>query len=165
MSEEDLENEEFFSETVVSTTVKMMSDAISLRRLSDIKNYITILKKQNADIKKLSRDNLWILEAVRTGIVDIVEYLIDVGVDLNVEVNGMNAVHAAHDYSRIVQILIANNLNINAVDTEYGNTPLCYAILRKNVKTALLLMQAGADINKENNDGNTPLLLSSGSDR
>jgi ankyrin repeat protein len=164
MSQEENE-EEFLSDTIISTTVKMMSDAISLRRIADIKSYIKTLKQQNADIAKLSRDNLWIIEAAKTGIVDVVEYLVDSGIDLNVEVNGMNAIHAAHDYSRIVQILIANNLNINATDTEYGNTPLCYAILRKNVKTALLLMEAGADINKANGDGNTPLLLAAGSDR
>jgi ankyrin repeat protein len=161
---EEVEQYDYEAEEI-GRIVRELRDAISLRRMADIRQCIKTLKAKNADLVKLSRENLWILEAVKTGIPEIVEYIIDLGADLSVEVNGMNAVFSAHEYSGIVKILIANKLNINGQDTEYGNTPLCYSILRKNIKTALALIEAGADVNKANFDSNTPILLAAGTDR
>ncbi len=52
---------------------------------------------------------------------------------------------------------IAAGTNINLKDALGGSSPLITACLYEKKETAKLLIEAGADINFQNNDGSTPL--------
>lgn len=67
----------------------------------------------------------------------------------------------------IIELLLAKNANINA-SNKYGNTPLAYAINRKNNKLIQFLIEKGADPSGKDPNGNTPLhktILAAGFDR
>ncbi len=60
------------------------------------------------------------------------------------------------DFNRdIVELLIANGADINALDKE-GNSPLHYAMQNAVSKAALLLFSAGSDLYAKNNKNKTP---------
>ena len=66
----------------------------------------------------------------------------------------------------IIPLLLANGADVNASDTVLGDTPLHYAVWTKmdskrQLATAKLLIEAGADVNKQNSSGETPLFLAS----
>jgi ankyrin repeat protein len=42
---------------------------------------------------------------------------------------------------------------------EHGRTPLHLAIIDGNIEECKRLLQEGADVNAQDNDGNTPLIL------
>ncbi len=60
------------------------------------------------------------------------------------------------DSPAIASVLLARRANPQKGDKE-GNTPLHRAILNENWELADVLIQKGADVNVENDDGNTPI--------
>lgn len=52
---------------------------------------------------------------------------------------------------------LADNADVNAVDSQFGVTPLAWAVLRGDVETTRLLIDRGADVMGRNRDGATPL--------
>jgi ankyrin repeat protein len=57
-------------------------------------------------------------------------------------------------------LLLSKKADFQAQDKQ-GDTPLHVAVVENNFKVALLLVGAGADVEKENADGKNPLELSS----
>ncbi len=57
-----------------------------------------------------------------------------------------------------LQALIDNKAPVNMMDA-LGNTPLFYSVSRRNFPQAVLLINNGADISLENNEGLSPLTL------
>lgn len=66
-------------------------------------------------------------------------------------------------YIRVLKRMIWGPANIYAVDV-YGNTPLHYAVLSKNITAARTLLKAGAKLDIANNKGETVLDLDNGND-
>lgn len=65
-----------------------------------------------------------------------------------------------NDRSAVVDLLARNNAtNVNIVNPKTGETPLAVAIRRGRHKMALLLMDHGADVNRPDHQGDTPLLM------
>ncbi len=62
------------------------------------------------------------------------------------------------DINSIEKCLSNDSSGINDVD-ESGMTPLLWAVFSGNTKTVELLMKAGADPNKPNKSGDTPLCM------
>ncbi len=57
----------------------------------------------------------------------------------------------------IVEFLIANGADLNAQDEDYGLTPLMYAVFGQSVPVIERLLKAGANINKINRRGRSAL--------
>jgi len=101
---------------------------------------------------------------------DILEYLIekqDVKIndrEINLydnKENGWTALHwaAAKGNNNVVRYLIKKGAYINIeAETDYNQTPLLFALKYKKNKTARLLIDLGADINKQDSYENSPLL-------
>lgn len=115
--------------------------------------------------------NTVLIMAALNSDVALVKILIDLGVDLTrVKQDGMNLAHLisnknSHltdlDIEILDKILSApNTIDLNAGDIN-GKTPLHYAVFRKDGQIAFRLIQTlifyGADLNKEDNEGNTPM--------
>jgi hypothetical protein len=112
-----------------------------------------------------SSDNLWKKSLLRnyTGRPDVIEALLDYGVNVNmcIIMNGKEeratTLHAAAGVSPVTtELLIQRGADINVI-TKDGWTPLMYAAVANNFKCAELLIKSGVSVNVSNEDGNTAL--------
>lgn len=96
--------------------------------------------------------------------IEIMQYLIDHGVDINQKcgTDGYNLLNLECGSSNFtkVKFIIENGCDVNNADTE-GNTPIHKSIIFDRFETTQLLIANGADVNKQNNFLMTPLHLAS----
>ncbi|MFH1039165.1 MAG: ankyrin repeat domain-containing protein [PVC group bacterium] len=100
-------------------------------------------------------------EAVLDGDIAEVNRLIQEGADVNLpdESGSMTLHHAAfNNHTEIARLLIKNGAGLEAVEGEFGYTPLHIATRAGWEEMAALLLAAGADVRAETKNGNTPLL-------
>ena len=87
--------------------------------------------------------------AVRTGKLDLAQYLIDSGVNPNAVNNvGWTVLHVAGESGQTesVQFALDTGIDINAYDS-YGRPPLWWSAVRGNENVGALLLENGADPN------------------
>ena len=86
--------------------------------------------------------------AAHMGYVDIVELLIERGVDVNDQENTsrITPLHAAaeRDYQDVAKVLLLNDVDLN-LKTESGHTPVILAVLNQHADMVKLLRDHGAD--------------------
>jgi uncharacterized protein len=134
--------------------------AVFTHNLSEIQSLLA--ENENIEIKdKDGRTPL--LYAVIKDSIPIVTVLLDHGADINVQDKlGWSALHFASQNQSIemTKLLIQHGSIIDAVDA-YGNTSLARATFtsRGRGEVIQLLLEAGADKEKKNNYGNSPLDL------
>lgn len=100
--------------------------------------------------------------AVIAGNLDIMEYLLSQGADINtLDREGSNLMHnaAANGHYDAVTFLYEKGFDINAVDGN-GNTPLLFAVTQDNIELIQFLIENGADLQAENTNGTNVLLNS-----
>jgi uncharacterized protein len=129
--------------------------------LSGVKELITKERSVVNLRDKLGRTPL--MEAVIKVDLSIVRELLSSGAEVNLhESAGWTALHfAAQAYSyEICKILLENNAEVDAVDNQ-GSTPLFRSLFGSKGRGEVieLLLNYGADKNKQNNSGNSPLKL------
>ena len=97
-------------------------------------------------------------EKVETGRVKVVELLRQHGASTNTssESNALCDAVRSGDLQAVKEQL-ANGVDINAEDSEFGVTALSWAALLDNTEIAKFLIAKGADINAKSRDGSTPL--------
>ena len=119
---------------------KRVKDYLKPKSINQIKNDINGLSKEQ--LSKL------LLVVAREGNTIIVQYLIDIGVDVNTKNNAgwsplMSGVR--HNNKDIVKILLDNGANTDT-ETISGNTPLILASRYSNKDMIELLKKYGAKI-------------------
>ncbi|MBU2714259.1 ankyrin repeat domain-containing protein, partial [Zooshikella harenae] len=99
------------------------------------------------------------LHAVKNDSMDVVEYLMESGLDINLdaidcEENRVNALIVAikEDNNRMTHFLINNGINVNFKDSK-GDTALSWSLLELNFCAAKKLIDNNADINGKNKYG------------
>ncbi|WP_133128698.1 ankyrin repeat domain-containing protein [Legionella nagasakiensis] len=101
--------------------------------------------------------------AVRAGDLELVQYLLAHGADVNHSDNdGITALHLAAQLGNndIVQTLITQEgIAIDAIENEFGYTPLHIAAEENHEDVLIGLLNAGADKEQQNESGYTPLQL------
>jgi ankyrin repeat protein len=97
-------------------------------------------------------------EKIETGRTKVVELLHQHGATTNTrsESNALCDVVRSGDL-RAVKEQLANGVDINAGDSEFGVTALSWAALLGDTEIAKFLIEKGADVNAKSRDGSTPL--------
>lgn len=142
----------------------MQSDIFSLILDGDLNGVKEITTKEKSVINlkdKLGRTPL--MEAVIKGDLNIVKALLSAGANVNIhESSGWTALHfAAQAYSyEITKILLESSAEVDAIDNQ-GSTPLFRSLFGSKGRGEVieLLLRNGADRNKQNTSGNSPLKL------
>ena len=98
--------------------------------------------------------------AARKGDVDTVRELLDQGEDINRNSRNGAPLHVAilADRQEVVELLIANNADVNALSSTFG-TPLHVAALKGSAAITSLLIANGANVTARDSIGLTPLHL------
>lgn len=111
-------------------------------------------------------------DAAQGGHIDVVRLLLSVGANVNAQCqvegweSGYTPLHTAVEKMAapdnaytVVELLLAQNADVNAKNLSSGRTPLHCAAFDGLTKLAELLLAKGADVNAEDKYGITPLLL------
>ncbi|TLD78734.1 ankyrin repeat domain-containing protein [Helicobacter typhlonius] len=123
-------------------------------------NYTEVRKGINlgADIEARLRGSTPLYDAARKGNMEILYLLIERGADVNAICHGetpLLKVVALNNY-KFAKALIAKGAEVNVADEHLGNTPLHYAVMKKNTEMIRLLLSNGADMYAQNHRGDTP---------
>jgi ankyrin repeat protein len=121
--------------------------------------------RYGSDVKAVDKNgNISLHTAAPLGIIEIVQFLISRGADVNAKNNAGNTpLHWVVTTSRdaknveVIKLLISAGANVNVKnDNLGGKTPLHMAAENSNTEVVKLLISAGADVNAESRTG-TPL--------
>lgn len=128
---------------------------------------VELLLKRRADVNALTtNDNMSsgtaLQAAVEAGNGDIVALLLEHGADPNLGGGSLTCpiIAAANNGEKeILDRLINAKADVNRLGGEYNSTPLTYAAMYLPQESLRSILDAGADINFADNDGDTPLIL------
>ena len=97
------------------------------------------------------------------GHIEIVQYLLSCGADINAQcINNESVLHTAiyHGQTDIAKYLISKGANIESIDNDHW-TPLHYAANGNRIEEVKFLIKHNANINCRSNCFYTPLVVSS----
>ena len=133
----------------------------ALQKISE--NVPELLINKGADVNAIgSNEETPLYLAAKSGSLEYVKLLLSKGAKIN---QGDPALIEAlkGDYIDIIQTLINNGADLNLRDSYFNKSALHWAIgslwQKTNEKIAKMLIAAGADVNIQDNEGNTPLSL------
>lgn len=123
---------------------------------------VTELIKRGADValQSISGETA-VLSAVKRGHARIVELLIEAGADIHVKTyDNWNALMLAccNGPRTLVESLLKLKVDHSLSDSKYGLTPLHIALLNGHTESALMLIEAQANIHSKTNKGETALM-------
>ncbi|GAB6178795.1 hypothetical protein JCM14036_01140 [Desulfotomaculum defluvii] len=111
-------------------------------------------------------DESTFIQNVKDNDIEIVRLFLNAGINPNAKDDLMLTplMYASEKgHNDIIQLLLKNGAEVNAIQSTAGITPLNLAIIGGNVETIKLLLKGGADVNlSDEKDGMTPLMLASG---
>ena len=128
---------------------------------------LNLLIKAGADVNSLKENGFTtLMEAIRFGHTKCVSILIEAGADVNATNSyGHSAITVAAKKKiscRNFQLLIDTGADVNSVDF-FGTPVIVDAVLKCSDTELQILIDAGADVNAMDKEGNTPLIIASGS--
>jgi len=140
---------------------QLIKELPNIIRNGDIRRLKELIRADKQIVnEKFKANQTPLMEAIIFKQEEMAKFLIDNGADVNAQDDkGWSALHfAAQSYlPKTMKLLIAKKADIDSQDA-WGNTPLLRAIYNSNNgETICLLLGAGADRNKKNNYGHSPL--------
>lgn len=134
-------------------------DIFEAARNGDLESMKSLYENDNSCInQKNSQDYNPLVLACYYNQLRVVKFLIEKGVELNLEDNSATALQAASykGFTEIVAALLEYNANPNIVDAN-GTSPLIYATQFKHFEIIKLLLKYNADRSYKDQSGNTAL--------
>ena len=143
-------------------TIDGYDDIMNAISKGDIKTLEKLIKNDtdlNKQYDKITPINL----AVTRNDKDIVKLLAEKNADMNLEDGyGYSPLMKAFEYynSNLIMEIIDLNADLNTICSANGETPLTrFASMSDYTKLAYYMIKNGADVNKQNNNGYTPLMI------
>ena len=101
-----------------------------------------------------------------SGKIKMVNYLIRKGCDPNYTKNRLRPIHGAaiNGYKEVLKILLKNGVDVDSREFCSDRTPLHWAAQEGRIDAGRYLIEQGANINKLNKSGETPLRIAIGED-
>ena len=117
-----------------------------------------------ADVRKLDKyDDSPLSNACKGKHFEVFRALVEAGGDVNkLDSGGFTALHHASEYGLtegVRYLCVERGADVNKSTTGWGNTPLTLASRNGNVEAVRVLLEAGADVNKRDSEGRTPLYI------
>ena len=124
---------------------------------------VKLLLERGEDPNLTENGNITLLDqAVRNGHLQIVQYLIDHGANIEAQIHDSKEklLHFAAKYAseEIIKELLKNNVQINSLDKDHC-TPLWVAVSNGRKEIVKVLIDAGADVNIQDNLKRKPLAI------
>lgn len=121
-----------------------------------------LVREGKANVNFQDKDKSGLLHlAAEKGDKELVAFLInEAKADLKIQdIRGNTALHYAAGFGKleVLALLLKNKECLNTKNYEHGFTPLHVAIVNEHLKAAQLIVEAGADVNSQDNAGMTPL--------
>ena len=141
---------------------QLTTDLPNIIRNGDILRLKELITADNQIVnEKFKANQTSLMEAIIFRQEEIAKLLIENGADVNAQDDkGWSALHfAAQSYlPNTIKLLIAKKANIDLQDS-LGSTPLFRAVInsKRGGEIIRILLKAGADRNKKNNYGHSPL--------
>lgn len=130
-------------------------DAVKENNIEDVKELLR--RKTFIDIQD-AQDRTPLYHAYKQNLLPIFELLLQTGANPYIRpINQPSIAHDAayHGYNSFIDLLIKYKVNLDTISTLNGTTPLHRAISGGRLETVKKLVEAGADIMKKNNLGQT----------
>ncbi|MGL9779332.1 MAG: ankyrin repeat domain-containing protein [Wolbachia sp.] len=137
---------------------KIVFKAATVGKWGTVKHAV---EKGEFDINSRDKNGCtFLIYAVLTGGLKVVEYLVEKGIEINAAANdGLTALHVAAN-PKTLKYLVENGANINAT-TNYDATPLCMASQSGHHEIAKYLEENGADKGAESSEWRDKYVLTS----
>ncbi len=137
----------------------------NLSKVKELLNHPNLFKRANIEAKHELTQEHPLSRAVMFNKVDIIEYLIEKGADIEAKnLYGQTAFAAdistyiCEKENKSLHCLIQYGANLETTDKK-GKTPLLEATRYGHVNALKFLFQHGVNVNAQDNDGNTALML------
>ena len=148
-------------ERAVPDKQKITDELFAAAEKGDFKTIKNLLTKY-PDMKDARRNGGWTLLHMAFGSREMVEYLIEIGADIEARSDGQWTPLHSQAYSGHkdgVELLLEHGADIEAKHA-YDLTPLLNSIRWNRVEAARLLVERGANVNSADTRGRTPLIWS-----
>ena len=129
-------------------------------------NVVTFLLGNGAHVGRIYNGRTPLLLASINSSLNVIKALLNGGAEILarsdfVDDQGGTSVHMAAAYGNYdaIFLYIAKDQRLMEIKNHHGETPLFCAIRNKHVTIAERLIRLGANVNAQDNDGNTPFLL------
>ncbi|QYS99418.1 ANK_REP_REGION domain-containing protein [Trichoderma simmonsii] len=139
----------------------IMSEAIKYAAFTVFEYFMSLVHTTANNFHESQKARL-LHEAAVGGSREILDLLLQSGIDANLRQNGSSALHLAaqNGYEEYVQKLINFGAKVDARDDE-NRTPLHLAAQQNEDETVKILLGAGSEINAQDDDSITPIYLAS----
>jgi ankyrin repeat protein/uncharacterized caspase-like protein len=142
---------------------KDLKAAIRAVQNQDLNNLRSIISKNNAILNGMedSKGNTLLDIAVLKGTLEIVEYLVSAGANVNYRNSSDGTpliIAIKNEKFDLIAYLLNQGANVNLA-SQFNDTPLHTAVGRGELEIVKLIVSHGADLNVKNNNKETPLLI------
>lgn len=142
-----------------------MQKLLETIKKGNLEQFKTLINQNSTSIKEAT-GTIILSEAIRNNNLEIVRFLIELGVEVNDEDRILSddetplAIAASKGNLEIVRLLLSAGatVNIPLKDPEYW-TPLMCGVSSGNLNLVKLLVQSGADVNETRDGGNFALII------
>ncbi len=113
---------------------------------------VKLLVDNGANVNLINMYKPALISAVESNNIEIVEYLLNKGADVNIKVDNNYSAISYPNNIEIVKILVSKGADVNFKNS-YNSTPLMWATNKGDLAIVKYLINNGADINLQNDDG------------
>ena len=147
----------------VNRANNLRKTSLGYTSLLDHGECVKLLLQAGADVNMVSDEygNTSLIQAARNGSDRCVEILINAGADVNImnNLNKTGIVYVRGNHYHPLELLAKAGADVNIQCDKQGNVGVIYATMKSEVQLLKALLEAEADVNAVNNEGQSALIM------